>query len=200
MNRQFPGRIMVRAILFLPVVLAVPAIQGTLGMVTTMMNHGMVDTTVDVGNGYFHPGMLGFILMDFGIPFEVVDFVIGAVGRLHVIIRSGGVQILIFLAALQSIPRAMYEAADVEGTTAYESFWKITLPLISPLILTNTVYTLVDMFVVSQPLQMAYNLAFGPGVANFGLSAVFSLVSTAVVTVLILVSGFLISRRIIYLT
>jgi len=47
---------------------------------------------------------------------------------------------------------------------------------------------------------MALNLAFGPGVANFGLSAVFSLASTAIVTVIILISGYLISRKVIYLT
>ena len=201
LNRQFPGRLFVRAIFFLPVVVAVPAIQETLNMVTEMMSGGLVDTVANVGgDDYFAAASIAFIMADFGVPIQFILFVVGAVGRLHTVIRSGGVQILIFLAALQAIPRSMYEAAQVEGTTAYESFWKITLPMISPLIITNTVYTIVDIFATSQPMGLAYNLAFGPGVANFGLSAVFSLTSAVIVTLLIVISGLIISRRIVYLT
>ena len=201
LNRQFPGRLLVRAIFFLPVVLVVPAIQETLMMVTEMMAGGLVDSAVEVDeDAVFSAYALLFLFTEYGLPIDLAIFIAGAVGRLGVILRSGGVQILIFLAALQAIPRSMYEAAQVEGITAYEYFWKITLPMISPLILTNTVYTIVDMFANSQPLLMAFNLAFGPGVANFGLSAVFSLASTAIVTVIILISGYLISRKVIYLT
>ncbi|MCL2407370.1 MAG: sugar ABC transporter permease [Defluviitaleaceae bacterium] len=201
LNRAFPGRLFVRAMFFLPIVMAVPAIQETLHMVTQMMSEGMVETVADVeANNYFDAASFAYMFIGFGIPYQLIDFIVGAVARLSVIIRSGGVQILIFLAALQAIPRSMYEAAQVEGTTAYESFWKITLPMISPLILTNTVYTIVDMFAQSQPLTMAFDLAFGPGVTNFGLSAVFSLTSTILVTILIVVSGFLISRKVVYLS
>jgi len=201
LNRQFPGRLLVRAIFFLPVVLAVPAIQTTLDMVTAMMGEGMTDVDRDAaGEMYFHAGSLAFILVNFGIPGNLIFFIVDSVARLHVVMRSGGVQILIFLAALQAIPSSMYEAATMEGTTAYESFWKITLPLISPLILTNTVYTIVDIFATSQPVIMARDLAFGAGVANFGLSAVFSLTSTVIVTIIILISGYLISRKVVYLT
>jgi len=200
LNRQFPGRLFVRAMFFLPVVLAVPAVQGTLNMVTIMMAEGLGDIAVETNESYFNATSFAFIFIDFGMPIEFIQFITGAIGRLHIIIRSGGVQILIFLAALQAIPKSMYEAAEVEGTTAYESFWKITLPMISPLILTNTVYTIVDIFATSQPITMARNLAFGVGISNFGLSAVFSLTSALLVTLLILISGFLISRKVVYLT
>ena len=200
LNRQFPGRLAVRAIFFLPVILAVPAIQSTLEMVMVMMADGMMDVTVEVEDAaYFDASWIAWTLIGFGIPFSVISFVVEAVGRLHVVIRSGGVQMLIFLAALQAIPSAMYEAAQVEGTTAYESFWKITLPMISPLILANTVYTIVDMYAVSTPVAMAHTQAFGAA-RNFGLSAVFSLSSAAAVALLILISGFLISRKVVYLT
>lgn len=54
-----------------------------------------------------------------------------------------GVQILIFLSALQKIDRSMYEAAKIDGGSAWECFWKITLPTIKPMILLNCVYTIV---------------------------------------------------------
>ena len=201
LNRQFPGRLAARAIFFLPVVLAVPAIQSTLANVMAMMADGMGDMPAEVEvDEYFDAAAVAWMLIRFGVPFRFIGFVVEAVGRLHFVIRSGGVQMLIFLAALQSIPSSMYEAAQVEGTTAYESFWKITLPMISPLIITNMVYTTVDLFAQSPVMTLAENLAFGTGARNFGLSAVFSLTSTLAVTLIMLIAGFLISRKAVYLT
>ena len=62
---------------------------------------------------------------------------------------------MVFLAGLQSISPAIYEAAKVEGATWWESFWKITIPMISPIILVNIVYTVVDSFVGSTNPVMA---------------------------------------------
>jgi ABC-type sugar transport system permease subunit len=56
-----------------------------------------------------------------------------------------GVQIIIFLVALQKIDRSMYEAASIDGATAWESFWRITLPYIKPIIMLNCIYTIIEM-------------------------------------------------------
>jgi ABC-type sugar transport system permease subunit len=56
-----------------------------------------------------------------------------------------GVQILIFLAGVQKIGSDLYEAASIDGAGAWEKFWKITLPHLSPLILISGVYTVVDI-------------------------------------------------------
>ncbi|MBD5469086.1 MAG: sugar ABC transporter permease [Lachnospiraceae bacterium] len=54
-----------------------------------------------------------------------------------------GVQILIFLSALQKLDPALYEAAKIDGGSNWECFWKITLPTIKPMILLNAVYTVI---------------------------------------------------------
>ena len=53
---------------------------------------------------------------------------------------------IIFLAGLQSIPSQLYEVSAIEGATAWENFWMITIPMLMPIILVNTVYTIVDTF------------------------------------------------------
>jgi len=56
------------------------------------------------------------------------------------------VQILIFLAGLQTIPASLYEAAKCDGATPWESFWKITFPMLMPMIFVNTLYSIVNSF------------------------------------------------------
>jgi ABC-type sugar transport system permease subunit len=64
--------------------------------------------------------------------------------KFEIITLSSGVQILIFLAAIQTVPSSIYEAANIDGATPWETFWKITLPYLSPMILVNSIYTIID--------------------------------------------------------
>lgn len=77
---------------------------------------------------------------------ELVEYVASAVDSISNIVNRSGVQILIFLAGLQSISPAIYESCRMDGATAWETFWKITFPMISPMILVNAVYTIIDAF------------------------------------------------------
>jgi len=86
------------------------------------------------------------ILSNAGLGDTFVSIIEYAIDRLYTIVTSCGVQLLIFLAGLQSIPVSMFEAAKVEGATQWEIFWKISFPYISPLILLNLVYTVIDCF------------------------------------------------------
>ena len=74
------------------------------------------------------------------------------------LVWNSGIQILIFLSALQNIPPSAKEAASMEGATAWEFFWKITFPYISPMILANLVYTVIDAFVSTDNVVMKYVL------------------------------------------
>lgn len=63
---------------------------------------------------------------------------------------------LIYLAGLQSISPAIYESCDIDGATAWETFWKITFPMISPMILVNAIYTVIDSFTSQSNQVMTY--------------------------------------------
>ena len=80
------------------------------------------------------------------IPSTVITTVTEMVSTIFDTLWRSGVQILIFLAAMQGVPGQLYEAARIEGATAWESYWKITFPIISPLLFTCLVYTIIDSF------------------------------------------------------
>lgn len=77
------------------------------------------------------------------LPYSVAQSISEVFGNMITILWYSGVQILIFLSALQKIDSAMYEAAKIDGGSGWECFWKITLPTIKPMILLNVVYTIV---------------------------------------------------------
>lgn len=66
--------------------------------------------------------------------------------QLLLVMWDSGVQILIFLAGLQTISPSLYEAAKCDGATKWESFWKITFPMLMPMIFVNTLYSIVNSF------------------------------------------------------
>jgi ABC-type sugar transport system permease subunit len=136
------------------------------------------------------------LLTNYGLPLAVAQYVADAIVSLFDIIRASGVQIIIFLAALQSVPGSLYEVAKIEGATAYETFWKITLPMVSPLILTNMIYTIIDSFSRSDIIVLSYNMAFTT--LNFGLSSAMSLISSISICIVLLLSGWLVSRKVFY--
>jgi ABC-type sugar transport system permease subunit len=106
------------------------------------------------------------------------------------------VQTVIFIASLQSISGSLYEVAKIEGATVYETFWKVTFPMVSPLILTNVVYTIVDSFMTSAVVKKAEQMAF----TNFeyGISSAMSLISTVAVCLILVVLGYILSKRTYY--
>lgn len=198
LNRKFRGRTLVRAIFFLPVILNAEAILDAIETATMMVATGISASSTEMASGTSGMGIAYYIDL-FGnlmIPRQMLEYIVGAVERITSIISASGVQIVIFIAALQSIPGALYEVAKMEGATGYETFWKVTFPMVMPHIITNIVYTVVDSFVSSDVVTLAYETAFTD--FNYGLSAVFSLTSTVVTCgILILVCG-LIQKRTFY--
>ena len=98
-----------------------------------------------------------------------------------------GVQTLIFLAGLQSISPSHYEVAKIEGANRYETFWKVTLPLLSNVLLFAVIYTMIDLFLNSSIAEEVYNFAFTKSKIGVGsaLSVVY-MVNVLVVLVIVL--------------
>ena len=202
LNKKFPGRFVVRAIFFLPIILNSGAITAAMEMSEAMMSGGIstmaseVSSSVATGSAISVDYLID-LFMSLGMPMALLAYVIAAVARINDIIAASGVQIIIFIAALQAIPGSLYEVARIEGATGYETFWKVTFPMVMPHIITNVVYTIVDSFTESEVVELAYETAFNK--FNYGLSSVFSLVSTLITCiVLVIVWGFIQKRTFYY--
>ena len=197
LNQKFRGRSVARAIFFLPVILASGAVEAAqVSGLIQLTGSAEAAQELEQQQMGFDPMMVVRMLGNAGIPLWFVEYIAEAITRIYEIISSSGVQILIFLAALQSVPSSMYEVAKIDGATAYESFWKITFPMVSPLILTNVIYTIIDSFADSPVTQRIYQTAFVS--QNFGLSAAMAWLYTIAVSLLLIIIGYLISKRVFY--
>lgn len=200
LNRKFKGRAIVRAIFFLPVILNAEAIMEAIETAAAVVGNGVSSSGSEISSAGSSGMGIEYYIDLFGnlmIPKQVLEYIVGAVERITGIISSSGVQIVIFIAALQSVPSNLYEVSKIEGATAYETFWKVTFPMVMPHIITNIVYTVVDSFINSDVVDLAYTTAFSE--FNYGLSSAFSLVSTLVTClILVLVCGFIQKRTFYY--
>ena len=105
---------------------------------------------------------------------------------------------LIFLSGLQSISTSMYEAAQVEGATGWEVFWKISFPYVSPLILVNTIYTVIDQFLKADNLAVTFISEKLANSSAYALASSLSWIYTVVVLLFVGVVFLLINRMVIY--
>lgn len=193
-NQEFTGRLIARVIFFLPVIMSA-------GIIVAMENADYImqsmQTEVVANERFFSGVALRSFLMQIGLPRVMLQYLITAVDSIPVIIRAGGIQILIFLAGLQSIPRSLYEAARVEGTTEWESFWLITLPMLSPLILTNIVYTIIDFLTGrhNEFLSWIQSHIFG---VSYGQGTAMAMMYFAATTLILAITVILVSRWVFY--
>ena len=199
LNRKFRGRTLVRAIFFLPVILNSEAIVDAMDLARNMMSGGLSSASAEMAQASSGGMGIAYYMEMFGslgIPEFLIVYLMGAVTRVSDIINASGVQIIVFIAALQSVPGSMYEVAKIEGATTYETFWKVTFPMVMPHIITNIVYTVVDSFTQSDVVELAYNTAFTE--SNYGLSSVFSLCSTAITCLILVIVCGAIQKRTFY--
>lgn len=162
LNRDFRGRMVFRGIFFLPVIIA----SGS--VLSKLLEEGAATLPI------FAQYDLAVRLSNF-MPSEIVRPLLNLLESLTVSMWDSGVPILIFLAGLQSISSHLYEAAKVDGATPWESFWKITFPMIKPMILVNILFCIVNSFtktgnpvmdyliktVVFKDLEYGYGSALG---------------------------------------
>ncbi len=133
LNEKFPGRGWMRALFFLPVIFA----TGQVIMELFVQGAGELP--------FMEQYNLDVILRQY-FSETTASMLLGVLGKAVIILWYSGVQILIFIAGFQTIPKTVYEAVRVDGASPWESFWKITFPGMLPFIGLNAVYTIVDLF------------------------------------------------------
>ena len=196
LNQEFKGRALVRAVFFLPVILSSGVILGlesdnqlmaTLAqqIETTTSNVSITDaleqvlTTAGVGTRAFEE------------VFEIID-------NIYDVAIASGIQIIIYLSGLQTIPKSMYEAAEIEGCTKWESLWKITFPMISSLFLVNWIYTVIDFCMRSDNGVIEKIQKVMIDQMNYGLASAMSWVYFVIVLAFVGITSGIISRGVYY--
>lgn len=196
LNQRFAGRTVARAVFFLPVVV-------TSGIVIAILREDIFARQIQSGNAQaayvFRASGLQDMLVAAGLDYRLVNYFTNVVNRIFDMAWKSGVQILLFLAGLHTIPPSSYEVAQMEGATGWESFWKITFPLISPLILVNAVFTIIDSFTDygNRVMQMIYDVAFRQ--IRFGYGAAIAWIYFLFVFAMLGLVNVLLSRRTFYL-
>ena len=160
LNQKMIGRAVFRSIFFIPVVLSTGIMESIAAMdvLTDYMESG---EGIDDGSGQTQDALvsaddLALLFANMKVGTELVKTITDIVNNIFDIVNRSGVQMLIFLSALQSISPAIYEACRIDGATAWETFWKITFPMISPMILVNGIYTIVDAFTTQSNSVMSF--------------------------------------------
>ncbi len=162
LNQKIAGRAAFRAIFFIPVILTTGLIAD-IDKANTLSSYMENTSGIDDGSGQQSTATEIVSVMDVERLFdnmmigrEITQYVVQMVNNIFNIINRCGVQMLIFLSGLQSISPAIYESCSIDGASGWETFWKITLPMVSPMILVNTIYTIIDAFTSDDNRVMTY--------------------------------------------
>jgi len=200
LNKTFPGRGFVRAVFFLPVILA----SGVLvGIETNNSLLSLVSEQIQNANTMRSSvtGVIESILVaEFGagIGEGFIEYILAVVNQIYTIAMASGIQIVIFLAGLQTINPSIYEASSIEGATGWENFWKITFPMISPMILVVVIYSIVDFMnrtdgEIMEMIDIVVNRW-----REFGFGSAIAMIYFTVIALVLAIVGFLISRLVYY--
>lgn len=196
LNQNFKGRALVRAIFFLPVILSSGVIIGVessnalLSSVEALVEETTSTTSVT--------DAIKNILVTSGLGASAFEKVFEVVDGIYDVAISSGIQIIIFLSGLQTISSNMYEAADIEGCTKWESLWKITFPMVSSLFLVNWIYTIIDFCMRTDNDILTKISDQMIAYIDYGFASALSWVYFLIVMAFIAVTSFLISKGVYY--
>lgn len=152
LNQDFKGRTLMRSVFFLPVIISS-------GVVMYVLNGGGVSGDVSISNAlnggqsqYISGIDFSGILAKLNLPSDANDLMMNYLSNTFNLIWSCGVQTLLYIAGLQTIPDQLYEVAEVEGATAWERFWFVTFPMLGRVTLLVIFYTMVELFIEKSAL------------------------------------------------
>ena len=206
LNQKMMGRTAFRAIFFIPVVVGagiIAKIDSTAGEILAAMSslEGIDMGTANGGQG--SSGLVSamdvnMLLGNLGLPSTFTDIIITLVENIYEIVNRAGVQMLIFLSGLQSISPAIYESCSIDGATGWETFWKITFPMLSPMILVNAFYTIIDSFTAESNEVMLAIIEISPNGVPSGEQSAAAWTYFGLVIVSLLLVAFLFRNFVFY--
>ena len=196
LNQKMIGRAAFRAIFFVPVILST-GLMAEIDAANVLQQN--MENTNDQSGAQAESGTTQIVsAMEVGALFEtmkvgtgLVKTITDLVNNVYGIINRSGVQMLIFLAGLQSVSPSIYEACSIDGATAWETFWKVTFPMISPMILVNTVYTVIDSFTSQSNAVMNFIQTYYTNTSQVVSSAMAWIYFVIVIAIVAVVSALL---------
>lgn len=189
LNQNFRGRGVARVLFFLPVIIAS-------GISIQILTQNGMSTDVSGQDTMFmfkatiFPAEMG--------SSPVITYLQNLVNQIFNICWKSGIQILLFLSGLQTVPKSYYEVSSLEGATPWEEFWKITFPLLSPFSLLCVIYTIIDTFTDSSNIVMTLIKSAFDGL-DYGLSSAMSWVYFVVILLVVLLVQKIIFRNVVYM-
>ncbi len=199
LNGEFKGRGFFRAVFVIPIILA-----------TGVATFKLAETSLvaETAESVINMDWLVNLVTSSGIPTELTSILVTYVSNIFDVVRTCGVQILLFLSALQAVSPSLYEVAKMEGCTQFEIFCKITLPMVSPTILVCLVYSIAESFANAQvpvgnttKALSAYirsDITFSGNAAYFGYGAAMSFIYFAMTLFAIGVICGIVSKGVFY--
>lgn len=193
-NQRFKGRTFVRAVVFLPFIMAT-------GVVMQMLKQDVFASSLQMGqspNSYMMQSAgLGEVLKGLSWSDSIVEALTDISSTIFDMLWLTGLQVILFLAGLQTISPSLYEAASIEGATAWEELWKITIPMLSPIILVNIIYTLIDTFTNADNAMMQL-ISENSKQLRFSTAAAMSWVYFLVIFIVLGAAALILKKKIVY--
>lgn len=196
LNQEFKGRALVRAVFFLPVILSSGVILG-LETNNSLMSK-MQETIEMTTDGVSVTAVVEDLLRTAGVGVKTFEKVFEIIDNIYDVAISSGIQIIIFLSGLQTIPASMYEAASIEGCTKWESLWKITFPMVSGLLLVNWIYTIIDFCMRSDNQVIDKITTVMVSQLQYGFASAMSWVYFLIVIAYVGITSLIISKGVYY--
>lgn len=194
LNQKFRGRTFFRAIMFLPVIVTSGVV---ISILQSDVNAAQAMNGIQ-GQSFMKMTSINDMLLSLGMDVKVIEVISKILSTVSDMVLKCGVQILLFLAGLQSIPASFYEAASVEGANKWECFWKITFPSLTSILLTGIVYTIIDSFTSWSNNIMVNCIQPAFDDMKYAVACSMSLTYSLMVMVLLGIVFLLLSKRVVY--
>ncbi len=194
LNQKFRGRTFARAVFFLPVIVAS-------GIILKMFNQdsyasGMMNENTETA--MFGAYGLEALMIKMNLPSGIITGLTDFVNDIFDVVWQSGIQILLFISGLQSIPASYYEAASIEGANGWLAFWKITFPTLTPTLLVAIVYSIIDSFTyyANPVIKLIQDTYLGD--MRFGYSSAMSWMYFLCIAVILALVFLLVGRQVKY--